>query len=200
MNLHPAVTARVRSLICSLTLLVPFALGVATPAPAQQPPPINGVTGTIALEGTVNKVYAAANTVIVTTIDGVDHVFHYTKNLLVHGGKGAGVDALACLQEGASVVVHYTKEGANEAAAEIDHVGGEGLKMTEGVVTRIDRQRKEIVIKFENGTTETLKLTDRAAADVGKDLDKAATGSTKITVYYTDDAGRKVAHFFKKVS
>ena len=164
---------------------------------AQSPPPVRG---TIALEGTMKKVYRAANTVIVTTIDGVEHVYHFTKDLLVHGGKGPGVDALEGLREGTTVVVHYTVEGAEQSATEIDRVGDEGLKVTEGVVARIDRGRKQITIRFDNGKTEDLRLTDRAAADAGKDLDQAGAGGTKVIVYYTDEGGRKVAHFFKKIS
>lgn len=38
-----------------------------------------------------------------------------------------------------TVVVHYAVEGSEQAASEIDLIGGAGLEMTEGVVTRIDR-------------------------------------------------------------
>jgi hypothetical protein len=172
-----------------------FRSGASITLNGQSPPPVQG---TIALEGTMKKVYRAANTVIVTTIDGVEHVYHFTKDLLVHGGKGAGVDALEGLREGSTVVVHYTVRGAQESVTEIDRIGDEGLKVTEAIVTRIDRGRKQITIRFDNGTTETLRLTDRAAAEAGTDV--AATGATKIIVYYSDDKGRKVAHFFKKAS
>src|SRR5579864_1016630 len=87
---------------------------------AQTPPPIRG---TMATEGNMKTFYRAANTVIVTTIDGVEHVYHFTKDLIVHGGKGPGVDALAGLREGTTVVVHYTDAGNEAAATEIDRVG-----------------------------------------------------------------------------
>jgi hypothetical protein len=148
----------------------------------------------------MKKVYAAANTVIVTTIDGVEHVVHFTKDLVVHGGKGTGVDALRGLREGSTVVVHYTVKGADASAQEIDRIGDEGLKVTEGVVTRVDRRRKQITIRFDNGKTEMLQLTDRAAADAGRDVDQAASGVARIIVYYSDESGQKVAHFFKKAS
>ena len=48
--------------------------------------------------------------------------------------------------------------------------------------------------------TESFRLTDRAAVDAGKDIDEAAAGVTRVIVYYTGEAGRKVAHFFKKTS
>jgi hypothetical protein len=34
-----------------------------------------------------------------------------------------------------------------------------------------------------------------AAEDIGKGTEKG----TKVTVYYTEDAGKKVAHFFEKL-
>jgi hypothetical protein len=85
-------------------------------------------------------------------------------------------------------------------AREIDRIGDEGLKIAEGVVTRIDRGRKQITIRFVDGKSETLRLTDRAAAEAAKDVDQAATDAMKVIVYFSDEAGRKVAHFFKKAS
>jgi hypothetical protein len=192
---HIAGMALNRFLVCSLAILGGLVTGESITLNGQSPPPVQG---TVALEGTMKKVYRVANTVIVTTIDGMEHVYHFTKDLLVHGGKGTGVDALEGLREGSTVVVHYTVDGAQDSAAEIDRIGDEGLKVTEAIVRRIDRGRKQITIRFDNGTIETLRLTDRAAAEAGTAL--GATGATKITVYYSDEDGRKVAHFFKRAS
>jgi hypothetical protein len=177
----------------ALALLGGMVVAASIVVTAQTPPPIHGVTGTIATEGTIKDVHEAGNTVIVGTLDGAEHVFHYTKGLLVHGGKGDEV--LRGLKAGTSVVVHYTVDSAGESAQEIDRLGDEGLKSSEGVVTRVDRGRKQIAVKFGNGQTETFKLTDRAAADVGKDVGRAAG----VVVYYSDEGGQKVAHFFRKV-
>jgi hypothetical protein len=173
-------------------------VGLRAQAPSLPPPvPIDNQT----LEATQKKFYAALNVIVVTTVDGVEHVIHFTKDLLVHGGKGKGVDALQGLQEGRAVVVHYTQIGADATAQEIDLIGGDqGLKTTEGVLVRVDRKRQQITIKFANGSTETLQLTKQAAADAGKDLDTAAPDSTRVVIYYSDEAGNKVAHYFKRVS
>jgi len=48
------------------------------------------------------------------------------------------------------------------------------------------------------GAEETFRLTGRAARDVGKGIGEGAEKSAKVTVYYTEEAGHKVAHFFKK--
>jgi hypothetical protein len=74
------------------------------------------------------------------------------------------------------------------AVHEIDRLGDEGLKSTEGVVMRVDRGRKQIAVKFADGKTETFRLTDRAAEDAGQ-----------VIVYHSDEGGQKVAHFFRKI-
>ncbi len=185
------------SMVATTGLFV-VAVSPAAFAQAQNTPAVPGVTGTVALEGTTKEVYKGGNEIIVTTAEGVDHVFRFTKNLLVHGGKGSGVDALKGLQKGSTVVVHYSDQPGVESAQEIDAVGNGGLIETEGMVTKIDRKKKEITIRLDGGKTETLQLTDRAAADVGKNLD-ATGGTTLVVVYYTDESGQRVAHFFRPV-
>jgi len=94
-------------------------------------------------------------------------------------------------------VVHYTAKGAEKTAVEVDKVGKDGLKATEGTVSAIDRGAKTIAVKTADGTVETFKMADHAAADAGKEVGKATVKSAKVTVYYTEDAGKKIAHFFE---
>ena len=178
-------------------LVVMLVMGVPNPLSAQSAPPVQG---TVALEGTMKKFYRAANVVIVTTIDGVEHAYRFAKDLVVHGGKRPGVDALEGLREGATVVIHYAADGAEPAAREIDVVGGEGLSVTEGMVMRIDRGRQEITVRYDNGKTETFRLTDRAVAEAPTVVDHAGSNATKVVIYYSDEHGQRIVHFFKKVS
>ena len=172
-------------------------LNISTSAHAQNRPPLNEP---IALEGTMKQFYKAANVVIVTTMDGVEHVYHFTKDLIIHGGKAPGVDALEGLREGTTVVIHEGKGGSQASAEEIDVLGDGGLKIAEGIVTNIDRRKKEITIRYNNGTTETLQMTTRAAAESSADVDEAKGEATRIVVYYSDEAGHKIAHYFRKSS
>jgi len=158
---------------------------------AQSPPAIPGTTGTIALDGTVEKTYEGANKIIVAAEDGVEHLFHAGKQTEVHGAESA----LNGVAAGMHVVVHYTVEGGENTAVEVDRIGGGGLREVRGVVTSVDRDAKRMSIRLADGTTETLQLTDRAAKDVGADVDAAAT----VVVYYADGDGRKVAHYFAKI-
>ena len=161
--------------------------------------PAYAVVSTV--EGTVKKVDSTAKTIVVKTADGTEHTFHFVGRTTVHGaeeiGKGAK-DAYHGLKEGSEVVVHYTAKGTEETAEEIDHLGKDGLKATEGTVSHVDRGAKTLAVKTADGTEETFRMTGHAAEDAGKDVGKGAEKSEKVTVYYTEEAGHKVAHFFKK--
>jgi hypothetical protein len=175
-----------------------LALLASVSARAQAPPPVDGVTGTVAIEGTTKNIYTALNVIVVETMDGVEHVLHYTKDLLVHGGKG-GEDALHGVAVGSTVVAHYTVAGPDATALEIDRIGETGFMTTEGTVASVDRKHHRITIKRANGSSQTLELTDRAADEAGRGMAGAAAPGARVIVYYADDAGRKVAHFFETV-
>jgi hypothetical protein len=175
-------------------------LGAASLEAAQQQLPIPGVTGMIAPEPVIDQEQAAAHTAIAKTVDGVRHVFTFTKDLLLHGGKGTGVDALQGLREGKTVVVHHTPGGSVAAAKDVADIGEDGLQATEGTVTRIDRGRRQITIRFDNGKSDTFRLTDRAAADVRQDAGPGGADATRVIVNYADDAGHKVNQVFEKTS
>jgi hypothetical protein len=178
-----------------------FALGVlaalagsTTGALAQDVPPIPGLTNTAAVEGTVEKTYAGANTIAVKTVDGIEHLFHFTKRTVVHG-TDATDEAFSGLKKGSRVVVHYTADGADKTAAEVDRIGDGGLHEMRGVVTDLDRGAKRLSIRLADGTRETLQLSDRTARDGDKGV---KTGSTVVT-YYTYDDGTRVTHYMTTI-
>jgi len=150
-----------------------------------------------AVSGTVSKVDSAAKTVAVKSEDGTEHTFHYVKGVTVHGAhdtaKGA-TDAVAGLKEGSKVAVHYTEIGGKDTAREFDNIGDDGLKATEGTVSKVDKGTKTIAVKTADGTEQTFHMTDAAVKDTGKDAEKAG----KVTVYYTEKAGSKTIHFIKR--
>ena len=163
---------------------------------------LKAIEKTMSVEGLVTKIDRAAKTVVVKGTDGTEHTMHLVARTVVHGGKetyrgteGAGRG----LQEGSQVVVHYTKQGTDETAEEIDHIGKDGLKTSEGTITKFDRGARTMTVKTADGTEETYRLSEHAADDAGKDTEDAAKKSAHATVYYSEETGHKVAHFFKTI-
>jgi hypothetical protein len=154
-----------------------------------------------AVDGSVKKVDAASKVVVVKTADGTEHTFHYANDLVVHGSK-AGVkgtrDALHDMSDGSEVAVHYSVVHGQETAHEIDRLGGDGLKVAEGTVSHVDRAGRKVSIKTADGSEQTFDLTRRAAKDTDKDVVEGTDKTVKVSVYYTEDAGRKTVHFIKK--
>jgi hypothetical protein len=155
-----------------------------------------------AVEGTVKKLDSTTKTVVIETKDGTEHAFHYTGDVIVDGAqdsKKGAVDAAHGVTEGSKVVVHYTTEGGKDTAHEVDKVGDDGMKATDGTVSHVDKGAKTIAVKTADGTEQTFHLTDRAAKDTGKDVGTGVDKSAKVTVYYTEKAGVKTAHFVKSI-
>jgi arginine repressor len=154
-----------------------------------------------AVEGKVEKIDRTAKTIVVKTADGAEHAFHFVGRTTVHGNEKAdeaAKESFHGLKEGSDVVVHYTAKGSEETAEEVDHLGEGGLKTTEGTITHLDRGAKTVTIKTADGTEQAFRLSGHAAEDAGKDLGEGAEKSAKVTVYYTEQAGHKVAHFFRQ--
>jgi hypothetical protein len=103
------------------------------------------------------------------------------------------------LKEGSEVAAHYTEKGSEKTAVEVDHLGKDGIKSVDGTVSRVGEGGKTVTVKAADGTEQTFdvvgKDTKESAVAIGKGADK--TG--KVTVYYTESAGKKVAHFFEKL-
>lgn len=153
-----------------------------------------------AVRGTVDRIDRGTRTVVVKTADGTRHSLHLLDSTAIHGADlstAASKDSWHGLAEGSEVVAHYTKRGTEDTAVEIDKIGGGGLKTAKGTVTEIDRGGKKLVVDTGKGAKETFELTERASKDAEKDLAKATTKGSKVAIYYTEDAGKKVAHFFE---
>ena len=150
-----------------------------------------------AVVATVKAVDKGTKTVVVKTADGAEHSFHFVGRTVAHGAEATAKgskDAFQGMNEGDDVIVHYTVKGADKTAEEVDHIGKDGLKMSVVVVKSVDHGAKTVTVKTAEGGEETYHLTVRAAKETGKGLDKAG----KVTVYYSEDAGKRVAHYFKQ--
>lgn len=155
-----------------------------------------------AIRGTVTKVDAATKTIVVKAGDGTEHTFHFVDKTAVHGAHATAAgakDAFHGVTEGSEVVAHYTEKGGEDTAVEVDKVGKGGMHAVDGTVTRVGEGGKTVVVKAADGTQETFHVVGKDTAASVKSIGKGADKSAKVTVYYTESAGKKVAHFFQKL-
>src|SRR3954463_1388064 len=123
--------------ICAAAALLFALLVLPRPAAAQAPPPpIQGVTGTIAAEGSKDGVKKAAG----AAARGVKKA--------LPGGKVDAQDPLETLIDGSHVVVQ-------EAAAPDMHA--------EGVVIEVNKKRQQITVRVGDKKTQTLRVLDGGA-------------------------------------
>jgi hypothetical protein len=149
-----------------------------------------------AVVGTVKTIDRTTKTVVVKVGEGTEHTFHFVGRTVAHGAEATAKgskEAFLTMKEGDEVIVHYTVKGTEKTAEEVDHIGKSGLKASEVTVKSVDHGAKTVAVKTAEGGEETYHLAGRAARETGKGLEK----SGKVTVYYTEEAGKKVAHFFK---
>jgi len=155
-----------------------------------------------AVHGTITKLDSSTNTMVVKTKDGTEHTVHFVDKTAVYGADktAAGAkDAFKGLSEGSEVVVHTTAKGGEETATEVDKVGKGGLKYMDGTVTKVGKDGKTVVVKSADGTEHTFDVAGRDTTDAAKGIGKGADKAGKTTVYYTEEGGKKVAHFFEKM-
>jgi hypothetical protein len=83
----------------------------------------------------------------------------------------------------------------------VDRIGDKTVYTIQGAVVDVGKDSKIIAVTSADGTKDTFVVADHATVDTGKDIGSySALGAKKgehVTVYYTEDAGRKVAYLFK---
>jgi len=86
----------------------------------------------------------------------------------------------------------------------VDDLGKDTVKTTRGTITKIDKKAHTVTIKGEDGAESTYDFGKDAATDsehgVVKGFDYTASKAKqgdKVVVEYTENAGKKVVHFFK---
>jgi ribosomal protein S11 len=145
------------------------------------------------IHGTVKKVDSTTKTIVVKTKDGTDHTIKVAGDDTVKGTK----DGFNGIKEGSEVVVSSTGKGADATAKALGKVGKDGMKVTKGTIEKVDDGTKTVVVKSADGTEKTFEYSGTALADSGKDIAKGTEKGAKVTVYYTEDAGKKIVHFFE---
>jgi hypothetical protein len=146
-------------------------LALGPQAFAQTPPPIHGVTGTVATPTTINEEHKLANKIVVATEDGLEHVFP--------AGKGP----LSDLTPGSTVAVYYEST------------------VTEGIVSDVNRAKNAITVQYADGKKEKLELTEKASVSPDQAVkDGQIPRDTRVVVYNSNDAHGRIARYFKPKS
>jgi hypothetical protein len=162
--------------------------GAATARAEQQPPPIDGVTGTVATEESKKDVKEAGRGVFGKMARklglGKDKEVPSTPE---GGGETLG---LAGMKAGTAVIIHTTTAGENATAEEIERQDAEGVKPIEGVITAVNPSERTIAIRLADGTRRMLRLSAHAADEVDTNIDATA----KVVLYVKDVAGERVVH------
>jgi hypothetical protein len=153
------------------------------------------------LVGTVEKVDAVAKTIAVKTADGTVETVKFTEKTTVHGLKDAAKGADLAGKEGGHVIVHSTGESADKTAHSVEWFGDKTVHATEGTVDEVGSGTKTLAVKSADGTKQAFEVSEHATVDTGKTVGRySAVGAKKgehVTVYYTEEAGKKIAHVFK---
>jgi hypothetical protein len=104
-------------------------------------------------------------------------------------------------------VVRYTEDGARKMATGLEYVGDGVWKAARGTVVGVDHAARTVVVKTADGAEWTLDTGKHAVVESGRGIaklgDETGEGLAKgaeVTVHYTEEGGKKVAHFFRKAS
>lgn len=157
-----------------------------------------------ASEGIITRIDSAAKTIAVKTADGTEEVFKFSGNTAMHaadGVKTGALDTYLAGKEGTHVVVRYTGKGADKTAVAIDDFGKDSLKVSKGVVTGVDKSAHTVTVKTEGAPDATYHVAKDATVDtehgVVRGTEYTAKEGEQVSVHYSEEAGKKVAHFIK---
>jgi hypothetical protein len=158
-----------------------------------------------AVIGELKKFDAASKTAVVKLADGTEEVFKLTERTIVHGVEGGAKMAALAGKEGGHFVVHYTAEGAEKTADSFRYLGEKVPQVAKGTIAGVDKAGRTIAVKTADGAVETFHLSERSVLDMGKGIGEGAEAvgqgvkaGENVTVHYTTEGGRRVAHLVKQ--
>jgi len=144
--------------------------------------PIEGHTGIIQEPINTAVMYEGVNR-IATALDLASR-----KNTKVYK-----MEAVGSIERGMPITVQY--EPADDNAANATNVV-DGVATEEGRVTSVDRVRGRIGVKYNDGRTETLRVTERATPSSGT----LEVKGKRVVVSSSSKSGERVVQYFKRKS
>src|SRR6266852_5651195 len=104
---------------------------------------------------------------------------------------------------GAKTIAVKTADGTEKTAHSVEWFGDKTVHTTEGTVEDVGKGTKTVAVKTADGTKEAFVVSEHATVDTGKAVGRySALGAKKgehVTVYFTEEAGKKIAHVFKQL-
>ena len=160
---------------------------IASPALAQSAAnfgtpyvPIHGHTGIIQEPMNTAQTYEGVNAIAVALGMG------RARNTKVYR-----MEAVGNIDRGMPVTVHYAPESL---ASAIDPIDSTGVAVAEGRVTSVDRVHGRVGITYNDGRSETLRVSDHAASGSGT-LD---VKGRRVVVTTSNKSGQQVVQYFKR--
>ena len=95
------------------------------------------------------------------------------------------MEAVGNMERGTPVVVNY-----------VDQAGPNGVGAAEGKVTSVDRVKGRIGVKYADGSTETLRVTQNPVGTSGT----LGVKGRQVIVYSSNKSGQQVVQYFKRKS
>jgi len=166
------------------------ALAVAAETQAQTKP---APTADQVIQGIVQKIDGASNTVVVKTRKGTEQVLHFTERTTRLGAEG--------IRQGATVVVHASEQGGRQVAHQTKNIGTKTVEVVEGTVTKIDKVAKTVTIRTVNGSVQVFNYAKDGVMHIGAgmkaagiEIGDAVKEGMQVVVHHTTEAGQKIAH------
>src|SRR5262245_46027245 len=94
-----------------------------------------------AVRGTVMAVDSATKSVTIKAADGTERTIRFVEAPIIHVADATGkvaIGAMSDLKAGTEVAMSYAKRGNEDVLLEVDRIGRDGLKASEGTLKAID--------------------------------------------------------------
>ena len=160
---------------------------IASPAQAQNAAGFGSPY--VAIHGRTGIIQEGINTD--QTWDGVNRIAVALGVARPRSTKVYKMEAVGNIERGMPVTVHYAPESL---ASAIDPIDSSGVAVAEGRVTSVDRVHGLVGVKYSNGRSETLRVSEHSASGSGT-LD---VKGHRVTVTTSNKSGQQVVQYFKR--
>ena len=174
---------------CALVVGLAGALGASASVRAQESRIPRGQVVERTLAGTLVRVNSTANRILLRMMDGAERELVVTKSTRFDGTRCP--TALLDLPQhtGDDVIVVIAEDGAESTATVIKCFDRDTLKVSEGILARIDPLTRRIAIRTVYGDQIAFRFTAATTFDTGAKLVQGAAFTAyqgePVVVYYT---------------